>query len=611
MHITTSSRRSGTVWASCGRFAVGAFLPSMLLGAIAAQPALAVSVTALHHFDSASSSGKQPVTPPLFDAASQKLVGLTQLSGSGTSAADKTAMVYSLSPSAATSFQTYSTQAQGVVSDLARGTDGKFYFTTRNLAQSKNQLMRFSTDTLAVQQVWEATRGSGTWFGAIATLDSGNAIAFSFSQGPDNFPQLYRYEEGATAPTEIKLWMNYLRPNNRYLVSENKPLSVLAADGWLYGVASAGPLAIVSNIDAPSFLYRVRPDGSDYQQIYRPDNASGYPDGNLKFTKLNDDYSVAFTIDSSYWSALVDGGDGWIYGNMFAGSDPAEYSPDTRKPDTLGGIFRFRKEPDASKPAGDLNRHNFEVLHRFGKTADGQDDATDGQAASGPLVIGGDGALYGTTLIGGEHGKGTVFRISLKGANGQPLDKPVYTRVYDFGQQSDGQAKWPVGLSLNASQPRTLYGATAAGGSSDAGTVFSLVLPEALPVLFTKALTATPSSGTAPLSLALSWTADNAGQCQASATRDGQPSDAWSGSKQPSVAEDRITLNDVGTYALRLTCANTEGLEVSSITTVTVSAQPAPQPQPEPSASSGGGGGSLGLLALLPLIGLGLRRRKA
>ena len=103
------------------------------------------------------------------------------------------------------------------------------------------------------------------------------------------------------------------------------------------------------------------------------------------------------------------------------------------------------------------------VLHSFG-------GAGDGVFPYGGL-INVDGTLYGTTSNGGSiscgvrygdiHGCGTVFKMTTFGRE---------RVLHSFGGIGDG--KYPYGGLLNVH--RTLYGTTTAGGSRDAGTVFSI-----------------------------------------------------------------------------------------------------------------------------------------
>ena len=90
------------------------------------------------------------------------------------------------------------------------------------------------------------------------------------------------------------------------------------------------------------------------------------------------------------------------------------------------------------------------------------------------LVLGANGALYGTTSMGGTFGHGSVFRLSPppKGKTNWTL-----TTLWSFGgTHSDGRLPFsPVTLGPDGS----IYGTTATGGGSvdNAGVVFRLVPP--------------------------------------------------------------------------------------------------------------------------------------
>lgn len=97
-----------------------------------------------------------------------------------------------------------------------------------------------------------------------------------------------------------------------------------------------------------------------------------------------------------------------------------------------------------------------QTLYSFGaKTDDG----------SGPYagVIFADGNLYGTTSLGGTHGRGTVYELTLTGEE---------TILYNFAGADDGGG--PNGGLLRDTKGN-LYGTTSLGGSThDAGTIFKL-----------------------------------------------------------------------------------------------------------------------------------------
>lgn len=146
----------------------------------------------------------------------------------------------------------------------------------------------------------------------------------------------------------------------------------------------------------------------------------------------------------------------------------------------------------------------YSQLHRFG-------NENDGQLPGGLVNVG--SKLYGTTAYGGAYGEGTVFRITTAGAErvlygftgvsdganpeagllnvngmlygttagggGSSGDGTIYkittdgayTHLYNFGESpDDGRLPFWGLIDVNG----TLYGTTAAGGTYQDGTVFSL-----------------------------------------------------------------------------------------------------------------------------------------
>lgn len=86
---------------------------------------------------------------------------------------------------------------------------------------------------------------------------------------------------------------------------------------------------------------------------------------------------------------------------------------------------------------------------------------------SSSLISDAAGNLYGTTIYGGSHGLGTVYRLTQNTTGGW-----TESVLYDFKGGNDGYA--PGGaLSLDAAG--NLYGASSAFGVSGGGTIFELI----------------------------------------------------------------------------------------------------------------------------------------
>jgi uncharacterized repeat protein (TIGR03803 family) len=126
-------------------------------------------------------------------------------------------------------------------------------------------------------------------------------------------------------------------------------------------------------------------------------------------------------------------------------------------------------------PAAPGDAWTQSVLYVFGG---GPGGTNDGYLPMGGVVAGIGGVLYGTTLNGGGGTKcgqalgcGTVFSLTPPATPTGAWDEAV---LYGFSGGSDG-ALPTSGVVIGGGG--VLYGATANGGASNAGTVFSLTPP--------------------------------------------------------------------------------------------------------------------------------------
>ncbi len=173
----------------------------------------------------------------------------------------------------------------------------------------------------------------------------------------------------------------------------------------------------------------------------------------FKMTPAGDVSTVyAFTGDTgpvSSQGVLAQTADGTLYGTTSNGGS-----------ENVGTVF-------AVTPAG-----GFSLLHSF--------SVNDGAQPQAGLAVGGDGALYGTTVAGDPSapagnpnpvGAGMVFRITRTGE---------FAVVHSF---SNADGSTPMGALL-ASPDGNLYGTTQSGGAGLRGTVFKLNGSAQLSTLF-------------------------------------------------------------------------------------------------------------------------------
>ncbi len=123
----------------------------------------------------------------------------------------------------------------------------------------------------------------------------------------------------------------------------------------------------------------------------------------------------------------------------------------------LGGGAVFRLSP----PRRGSTAWTEKTLFRFTGGADGG-------GSSGQLLLGDDGALYGTAQFGGRFLRGVVFRLTPGATRSAPWTQTV---IHDFAGGTDG-GKPRSGLVPDGSGG--FYGSASGGGLAGRGTVFQL-----------------------------------------------------------------------------------------------------------------------------------------
>jgi uncharacterized repeat protein (TIGR03803 family) len=138
--------------------------------------------------------------------------------------------------------------------------------------------------------------------------------------------------------------------------------------------------------------------------------------------------------------ALVQASDGNLYGTtQYGGANGT------------GTIFRLT-------PAG-----AFSSLYSFSPLAAGS--TTTNGAVPNALILGANGAFYGTTQGGGEGDAGTFFRFTLPGS---------FTQIYSFNRNAPSNSPITPNAALVQGANGNFYGTSAFGGSQGGGSVFEI-----------------------------------------------------------------------------------------------------------------------------------------
>ena len=229
-------------------------------------------------------------------------------------------------------------------------------------------------------------------------------------------------------------------------------------DGEVFQITAAGKLTTLHSFCSSSdctdgeYSYAVPVRGAD-GNFYGTTYLGGSKDDGTIFKMspggaLTTLHSFGGADGSQPLAGLAAGSDGNFYGTTNLGGSH-----------NAGSVFKVT-------PSG-----QFTTLHSFcSKTA-----CTDGQSSYAGMIQATDGNLYGTTLAGGSHGHGTVFKITQSGA---------FSILYSFCSQSgctDGA--FPQTGLVQASNGN-LYGSTIEGGAYGSGIIFELTLSGALTTLY-------------------------------------------------------------------------------------------------------------------------------
>ncbi|MEJ0055566.1 MAG: choice-of-anchor tandem repeat GloVer-containing protein [Bacteroidota bacterium] len=91
----------------------------------------------------------------------------------------------------------------------------------------------------------------------------------------------------------------------------------------------------------------------------------------------------------------------------------------------------------------------FNVVHEFGY-------------ASGPITMGTDGFVYGTSPDGGAFNHGLIYKMKPDGSS--------YTELHDFDTDTNGASPSSIMMASNG----FLYGVTGQAGNNNIGTIFKL-----------------------------------------------------------------------------------------------------------------------------------------
>jgi uncharacterized repeat protein (TIGR03803 family) len=244
-------------------------------------------------------------------------------------------------------------QVEYTASNLVQGNDGYIYGgTAGTLSRSGGYVFRIQADGSEFQPIVLPDQFmSGYSLGKVLQLSDGYLYGTRSLQTGDGQGQIFRARPDGSEFQEL-----FNNPGESF-----NPRSGLVQlqDGYLYGVAD-NLVRVEGPSEVQTYIYRILQDGTGFQKIFTSDTTNG-----------------------DFFGELVQGSDGYLYGTVEGGRS--------------GGSV-YRVQPDGT---------NFQTLFQF--------DQASGLPSK--LFKGDDCNLYGTTSGNQESGQpptnGTIFKVTL------------------------------------------------------------------------------------------------------------------------------------------------------------------------------------------------------
>jgi uncharacterized repeat protein (TIGR03803 family) len=331
---------------------------------------------------------------------------------------------------------------------LLSGNDGNFYGTTATGGKyGSGTVFKLAPDgTLTTLNSFSKTNGAAPYGGLAYGID-GNFYGTTSAGGTNNKGTVFKMTPAGAITT---LWSF----NGKSGGATPYGGVVQGADGYFYGTTVSG------GTKNKGTVFKLSPTGS-MTTLYFFSGADG----------------------ANPHSGLVLGTDGTFYGTTSGGGDYGKgtvFNIDSNG--TLSTLWSFsgtKPDLDGENPysglveGSDGNFYGTTVAGgEFGKGTAYQVSpwgsvtilwsfsGADGASPYAPLQEGSEGIFYGTTTAGGANGKGTVFTVT--------SDSELFP-VFSFSGKADGANPY-TGLTLG--EDGSYYGTTLHGGTSNAGTLF-------------------------------------------------------------------------------------------------------------------------------------------
>jgi uncharacterized repeat protein (TIGR03803 family) len=364
-----------------------------------------------------------------------------------------------------TSFGVAGVAGQKPYAGVVSGTDGALYGTTLGGgSNSAGTVFRVNTDGsgYATLHAFLTNGVDGQSPGALTQASDGALYGMTQIGGTNGAGTVYKLGQDGSGYRVLHVFRSVTADG-----ANPEAGLIEGRDGGLYGTTFFGGSNDMGTV------FRLSKDGNSYGVLYhfgRPASDGANPDTALLQGADGALYGTTFfggTNDAGTVFKVNTNGGGYGVLRTFTKSGGDGQNPDTALMQASNGALYGTTYSGGASNAGSIftlgtNGGGYSILHSF------KSFVGDAQSPLGALLEGRDGVLYGTTYSGGSAGAGAIFKLAQTGAN--------YS-VWRGFMSSGGDGENPRG-GLVLGSDGAFYGTTWDGGQAGVGTVFQIYPPE-------------------------------------------------------------------------------------------------------------------------------------
>jgi uncharacterized repeat protein (TIGR03803 family) len=147
---------------------------------------------------------------------------------------------------------------------------------------------------------------------------------------------------------------------------------------------------------------------------------------------------------------------------------------------TFAGVAMTLLITAATVPSAVADGPTFSTLYKFEAPAATTFTSTLGSQPDTLPVVGADGAIYGMTSVGGQYGNGVIYRLDQNTHHYSVLH--TFSALNANGENADGATP---GMALTRGPSDVIYGMASFGGQHGSGTIFKITTSGDFTVLYT------------------------------------------------------------------------------------------------------------------------------